>query len=150
MDDRYNRSDANRQDRYQDIDHRDRSRYQDDRIVDRRDNSRSMDDGPHFSDRSDRHTGSRDGRDNWSGGYDKRITPREGTREWDSTARNDRTWQNRDGAIPGQSHMTRGGIASRGGYINTGTSQSLSGALNRQNQLMQSSGLQSGAFGRRY
>lgn len=39
---------------------------------------------------------------------------------------------------------------SRGGYMNTGTSQSLSGALNRQNQLMQGSGLQGGAFGRRY
>lgn len=97
----------------------------------------------------------------------------------------------RDGAIPGQSHIARGGIAgwvsqrtlagfkhrfllshlgalisalftvtalikvfflvtSRGGYMNTGTSQSLSGALNRQNQLMQNSGMQAGAFGRRY
>lgn len=83
----------------------------------------------------------------------------------------------RDGAIPGQSHMARGGMAgyasawisivlytsrgvitflffplfiSRGGYLNTGTSQSLSGALNRQNQLMQGSGMQGGAFGRRY
>lgn len=100
----------------------------------------------------------------------------------------------RDGAIPGQSHMARGGMAgcvvnisisiniylslivdvlsllrqtsqeqpvlsvrtvsfflnSRGGYMNTGTSQSLSGALNRQNQLMQGGGLQGGAFGRRY
>jgi len=90
----------------------------------------------------------------------------------------------RDGAIPGQSHIARGGLArwgvnisciyasffvfslhfdetvsvivsiflstSRGNYMNTGTSQSLSGALNRQNQLMQGSGLQGGAFGRRY
>lgn len=30
MDDRYGRSDLGRQERYQDIDHRDRSRYQDD------------------------------------------------------------------------------------------------------------------------
>lgn len=41
-------------------------------------------------------------------------------------------------------------VRSRGGYMNTGTSQSLSGALNRQNQLMQGSGMQGGAFGRRY
>lgn len=39
---------------------------------------------------------------------------------------------------------------SRGGYMNSGTSQSLSGALNRQNQLMQGGGMQGGAFGRRY
>lgn len=39
---------------------------------------------------------------------------------------------------------------SRGGYIPTGTSQSLSGALNRQNQMMQGSGIQGAAFGRRY
>lgn len=41
-------------------------------------------------------------------------------------------------------------LTSRGGYMGTGTSQSLSGALNRQNQLMQGSGMQGGAFGRRY
>lgn len=41
-------------------------------------------------------------------------------------------------------------FSSRGGYMNTGTSQSLSGALNRQNQLMQGGGMQGGAFGRRY
>lgn len=39
---------------------------------------------------------------------------------------------------------------SRGSYMNSGTSQSLSGALNRQNQLMQGGGMQGGAFGRRY
>ncbi|XP_030289192.1 scaffold attachment factor B1 isoform X2 [Sparus aurata] len=154
MDDRYSRSDFTRQDRYQDIDHRDRGRYQEDIMVDRRDNTRGIGadrDGQHFSDRSERH--GRDGRDSWSGGYDKRINPREGGRDWDSSRKmdGDRPWQARDGAIPGQSHMTRGGIAgSRGGYMNTGTSQSLSGALNRQNQLMQGSGLQGGAFGRRY
>ncbi|XP_070764655.1 scaffold attachment factor B1 isoform X2 [Enoplosus armatus] len=154
MDDRYGRSDFGRQERYQDFDHRDRSRYQDDMVMDRRDNARGIGadrDGQHFSDRSDRH--GREGRDSWSGGYDKRINPREGSRDWDSSRKmdGDRAWQSRDGAIPGQSHMARGGIAGRGGYMNTGTSQSLSGALNRQNQLMQGSGgLQGGAFGRRY
>nr|XP_046247534.1 scaffold attachment factor B1 isoform X2 [Scatophagus argus] len=153
MDDRYGRSDFGRQERYQDFDHRDRGRYQDDMMMDRRDNTRGIGadrDGQHFSDRSDRH--GRDGRDSWSGGYDKRINPREGGRDWDSSRKmdGDRAWQSRDGAIPGQSHMARGGMAGRGGYMNTGTSQSLSGALNRQNQLMQGSGLQGGAFGRRY
>lgn len=42
MDDRYNRSDFGRQERYQDFDHRDRGRYQDDTMLDRRDNSRGM------------------------------------------------------------------------------------------------------------
>lgn len=153
MDDRYGRSDFGRQERYQDFDQRDRGRYQDDMMMDRRDNSRGMGggdrDSQHFSDRSDRH--GRDGRDSWGGGYDKRMNPREGGRDWDSGRKmdGDRAWQSRDGAIPGQSHMARGGMA-RGGYMNTGTSQSLSGALNRQNQLMQGSGLQGGAFGRRY
>ncbi|XP_041647678.1 scaffold attachment factor B1 [Cheilinus undulatus] len=152
IDDRYGRSDFNRQDRYQDFDHRDRGRYQDNMMMDRRDNARGIGaerDGQHF-DRSDRH--GRDGRDSWSGGYDKRMNPREGGRDWDSNRKvdGDRSWQSRDGAIPGQSHMARGGMAGRGGYMNTGTSQSLSGALNRQNQLMQGSGLQGGAFGRRY
>ncbi|KAF7657984.1 hypothetical protein LDENG_00019760 [Lucifuga dentata] len=153
MDDRYGRSDMGRQDRYQDFDHRDRGRYQDDMMMDRRDNSRGIGgdrDGQHFSDRSDRH--GRDGREAWGGGYDKRMNPREGGRDWDSGRKmdGDRTWQSRDGAISGQSHMARGGMASRGNYMNTGTSQSLSGALNRQNQLMQGGGLQGGAFGRRY
>lgn len=40
MDDRYSRSDFNRQDRYQDFDHRDRSRFQDNMGMDRRDNAR--------------------------------------------------------------------------------------------------------------
>ncbi|XP_055364476.1 scaffold attachment factor B1 isoform X2 [Betta splendens] len=150
MDDRYGRTDFGRQERYQDFDHRDRARYQDDMMMDRRDNARGMGsdrDGQHFSDRSDRH-----GRDSWGGSYDKRINPREGGRDWDSGRKmeGDRPWQGRDGAIPGQSHMARGGMQGRGGYMNTGTSQSLSGALNRQNQLMQGSGLQGGAFGRRY
>ncbi|XP_074491541.1 scaffold attachment factor B1 isoform X2 [Sebastes fasciatus] len=154
LDDRYSRSDFNRQERYQDFDHREgRGRYQDDLMMDRRDNTRSVAadrDGQHFSDRSDRH--GREGRDSWSGGYDKRVNSREGGRDWDSSRKVDgeRTWQGRDGAIPGQSHMARGGLASRGSFMNTGTSQSLSGALNRQNQLMQGSGLQGGAFGRRY
>ncbi|XP_071343832.1 scaffold attachment factor B1 [Trachinotus anak] len=153
MDDRYGRSDFGRQERYQDFDHRDRGRYQDDMMMDRRDNARGMGadrDGQHFSDRSDRH--GREGREPWGGGYDKRMNPREGGRDWDSGRKmeGDRTWQSRDGAIPGQSHMARGGMAGRGGYMNTGTSQSLSGALNRQNQLMQGGGLQGGAFGRRY
>ncbi|XP_060889519.1 scaffold attachment factor B1 [Labrus mixtus] len=153
MDDRYGRSDLGRQDRYQDFDHRDRGRYQDNVVADRRDNARGIGadrDGQHF-DRSDRH--SRDGgRDSWSGGYDKRMNAREGSRDWDSSRKvdGDRSWQSRDGAIPGQSHIARGGMTGRGGYMNTGTSQSLSGALNRQNQLMQGSGLQGGAFGRRY
>lgn len=42
MDDRYNRSDMNRQDRYQDFDHRDRGRYQEDGMMDRRDNVRAV------------------------------------------------------------------------------------------------------------
>lgn len=148
MDDRYGRSDFGR---YQDFDHRERGRYQDDMMMDRRDNTRGMGadrDGQHFSDRH-----GRDGRDSWGGGYDKRMNPREGGRDWDSGRKmdGDRPWQGRDGAIPGQSHMARGGMAGgRGGYMNTGTSQSLSGALNRQNQLMQGGGLQGGAFGRRY
>uniref|UniRef100_A0A669EMC6 Scaffold attachment factor B n=1 Tax=Oreochromis niloticus TaxID=8128 RepID=A0A669EMC6_ORENI len=148
MDDRYGRSDFGR---YQDFDHRERGRYQDDMMMDRRDNTRNMGadrDGQHFSERH-----GRDGRDSWGGGYDKRMNPREGGRDWDSNRKmdGDRPWQGRDGAIPGQSHMARGGMAGgRGGYMNTGTSQSLSGALNRQNQLMQGSGLQGGAFGRRY
>ncbi|KAM4547980.1 scaffold attachment factor B1 [Odontesthes bonariensis] len=152
MDDRYGRSDFGRQDRYQDIDHRERSRFQDNVGLDRRDNARGMGtdrDGQHFSERH-----GREGRDSWSGGYDKRMNPREGGRDWDSNRKmdGDRPWQGRDGAIPGQSHMARGGgMAGRGGYMNTGTSQSLSGALNRQNQLMQGGGLQGGgAFGRRY
>ncbi|MEQ2294439.1 hypothetical protein AMECASPLE_003864 [Ameca splendens] len=130
MDDRFGRSDFGRQDRYQDFDHRERGRFQDN--------------GQHFSDRH--------GRESWGGGYDKRMNPREGGRDWDSGRKmdGDRPWQGRDGGIPGQSHMPRGGMAGRGGYMNTGTSQSLSGALNRQNQMMQGSGIQGGAFGRRY
>ncbi|XP_034035643.1 scaffold attachment factor B1 isoform X2 [Thalassophryne amazonica] len=98
MDDRYGR-----QDRYQDFEHRDRGRYQDDVMMDRRDNARG--DGQHFSERH--------GRDSWGGGYDKRVNPREGGRDWDSGRKMDgnRPWQNRDGAIPGQSHMARGGMA---------------------------------------
>ena len=42
MDDRYNRSDTSRTERYQDFDHRDRSRYQDNGMADRRDNSRAV------------------------------------------------------------------------------------------------------------
>ncbi|GAA6083973.1 scaffold attachment factor B1 isoform X1, partial [Tachysurus ichikawai] len=40
----------------------------------------------------------------------------------------------------------------RGGYMQTGTSQSLPGTMNRQNQMMPGgSGVQgAGAFGRRY
>ncbi|XP_070976211.1 scaffold attachment factor B2-like isoform X1 [Oncorhynchus clarkii lewisi] len=160
MDDRYGgRSDFGRQERYQDFDHRDRSRYQDDSVIDRRDTSRAVvadRDSAHFSDRTERH--GRDTRDTWTaaGSYDKRtINPRVG-RDWDSGRKidGDRTWQTgRDGGIPGQSHIgARGGMAGRGGgYMPTGTSQSLSGALNRQNQMMQGSGMQGGgAFGRRY
>uniref|UniRef100_A0A1A8BWS9 Scaffold attachment factor B n=1 Tax=Nothobranchius kadleci TaxID=1051664 RepID=A0A1A8BWS9_NOTKA len=148
MDDRYGRSDFSRQDRYQDFDHRgDRGRFQDDGGMDRRDSARGMGadrDGQHFSDRH--------GRDSWGGGYDKRLNPREGGRDWDSGRKvdGDRPWQGRDGGVSSQSHVPRGGMAGRGGFVNTGTSQSLSGALNRQNQLMQGSALQGGAFGRRY
>lgn len=42
MDDRYGRSDFGRQERYQDIDHRDRGRYQGDMLMDRRDNARGI------------------------------------------------------------------------------------------------------------
>lgn len=43
-------------------------------------------------------------------------------------------------------------VLSRGGYMQTGTSQSLSGTMNRPNQMMQGGGgMQgAGAFGRRY
>ncbi|KAJ7993146.1 hypothetical protein DPEC_G00269400 [Dallia pectoralis] len=159
LDDRYGgRSDFGRTDRFHDIDHRDRGRYQDVSVLDRRDTSRTVGadrDSTHFSDRGDR-TG-KDTRDGWTsaGRFDKRaINPRE-PRDWDSGRKmdGDRTWPTgRDGGIPGQSHMgARGGMANRGGYMPTGTSQSLSGALNRQNQMMQGSGMQGGgAFGRRY
>ncbi|KAL2089815.1 hypothetical protein ACEWY4_014503 [Coilia grayii] len=183
MDERYRGSDFNRQDRYQDFDHRERGgRYQDDVLMDRRDNNpRNMvgaRDGQHFSDR-DRH--GRDSRDSWgggggggggSGGYEKRgggmNASREG-RDWESGRKmdGDRGWQGMptvryvfqrltwcvsgaDRGMPGQTHMGRGGMASRGGYMQTGTSQSMSGALNRPNQMMQGSGMQGGAFGRRY
>ncbi|KAK7889752.1 hypothetical protein WMY93_025312 [Mugilogobius chulae] len=130
LDDRYSRSDSSRQDRFNDFDQRDRSRYQDD-IADRRDRDR---DGPHFSDRH-----GRDGRDSWS----SRMNSRDGGRDWDSRKMDGDRWQSRDSAIPGQSHMGRGAR----GY--SGSSQSLSNALNRQNQLMQGGG-GGGAFGRRY
>ncbi|XP_066503314.1 scaffold attachment factor B1 isoform X2 [Hoplias malabaricus] len=161
MDDRYGRSDFGRQERYQDFDHRDRSRYQDDMMMDR-DGARGGTlpgdrESQHFSDR-DRH--GRDSRDNWGGGgYDKRPVnqarpvPGRDNREWEPGRKieGDRPWQGADRGVPGQSHIPRGGMASRGGYMQTGTSQSLSAALNRQNQMMQGGGLQgSGAFGRRY
>lgn len=137
MDDRYSRSDLGRQDRYHDFDQRDRSRYQDDLGVDRRDTR----------DRDGQNLGRRD---SWSGSFDKRMNSRDGGRDWDSRkVDGDRSWQSRDGAVPGQSHMGRGGMT-RGGLMNTGSSRSLSNALNRQNQLMQGSGMQGGAFGRRY
>ncbi|XP_077441206.1 scaffold attachment factor B1 isoform X2 [Vanacampus margaritifer] len=130
MDDRY-RSDFGRQDRYQDFDHRDRGRYNDDM----RGAGRGMGgDGPNFNDRH--------GRDSWTGGgYDKRMN-RDGGRDWDRKIDGDRPWQGRDG-VPGPSHMGRGGMGGRGGYMSS--SQSLSGALNRQNQTMQG-----GAFNRRF
>ncbi|KAM9461148.1 scaffold attachment factor B1 isoform 2-T2 [Clarias gariepinus] len=164
MDDRYGRSDFGRQDRFQDFDHRDRSRFQDDMFMERRDGPRGGmpgdREGPHFSDR-DRHN--RDSRDNWSGGaYDKRpmntprpVPGRDG-RDWEPGRKmeGDRPWQGPDRGMPGQSHMGRGGMASRGGYMQTGASQSISGTINRQNQMMQGGGgggMQGGgAFGRRY
>ncbi|XP_037554045.1 scaffold attachment factor B1 [Nematolebias whitei] len=143
MDDRYGRSDFGRQD----FDHRDRGRFQDDMSMDRRDNARGIGadrDGQHFSDRH--------GRDSWGGGYEKRMNTREGGRDWDSGRKvdGDRQWQGRDGSLPGPSHVGRGGMAGRGGYMNAGASQSVSGTLNRQSQMMQGSGMQGGAFGRRY
>ncbi|XP_067271872.1 scaffold attachment factor B1 [Pseudorasbora parva] len=160
MDDRYGRSDFGRQDRYQDFDHRDRSRYQDDVMMDRRDNRGGLSgdrDNQHFSDR-DRH--GRDNRDNWGGGFDKRgmnpMRPGPGSRDnrdWEPGRKmdGDRNWQGGDRGVPGQSHMARGGMASRGGYMQTGTTQALAGALNRPNQMIQGSGIQGGgAFGRRY
>lgn len=162
MDDRYGRSDLNRQDRYQDFDHRDRGRYQDDMFMDRRDGPRGGvpgdRDSQHFSDR-DRNN--RDSRDNWGGSnYDKRsinaprpIPGRDG-RDWEAGRKmdGDRPWQGTDRTVPGQSNMARGGMAGRGGYMQSGASQSLSGTINRPNQMMQSgSSMQgTGAFGRRY
>ncbi|MBN3317116.1 SAFB2 factor, partial [Atractosteus spatula] len=154
LDDRYGRSDLGRQDRYQDFDHRDRGRYHDDLLLDRRDGSRGImgdRDGQHFSDRSDRH--GRDARDSWAGGYDKRgLNPSRDGRDWDHGRKmdGDRGWQGGDRGMQGQGHMSRGGMPSRGGYMQGGTSQGLSGALNRQNPMMQSGGMQGGAFGRRY
>ncbi|XP_061539248.1 scaffold attachment factor B1 [Phycodurus eques] len=137
MDDRYNRSDFGRQDRCQDFDQRERGRYQDDM----RGGGRGM-----GGDRDSLNFNDRHGRDSWGGGgYDKRMN-RDGARDWDSGRKmdGDRPWQGRDGGIPGSSHMGgRGGMAGRGGYMNS--SQSLSGALNRQNQTMQG-----GAFNRRF
>ncbi|KAG5850791.1 hypothetical protein ANANG_G00086190 [Anguilla anguilla] len=152
MDDRYGRSDFGRQERYQDFDHRDRGRYQDDMLPDRRDGPRGIvgdRDSQHFSDRGDRH--GRDSRDSW-GGYDKRgLNQSRDGRDWDGRKMDgDRPWQGGDRGIPGQGHIPRGGMAGRGGYVQGGTSQGLSGALNRQNQMMQGGGMQGGAFGRRY
>ncbi|XP_026091571.1 scaffold attachment factor B2-like isoform X3 [Carassius auratus] len=160
MDDRCGRSDLGRQDRYQDFDHRDRSRFPDDMMMDRRVNRGGMHGdriNQHFSDR-DRH--GRDNRDNWAGSFDKRgmnpsrpVPGGRDNRDWEPGRKmdGDRNWQGADRGVPGQSHIARGGMASRGGYIQTGTSQSLSGALNRPNQMMQGSGMQGGgAFGRRY
>ncbi|XP_016131568.1 scaffold attachment factor B1 isoform X3 [Sinocyclocheilus grahami] len=160
MDDRYGRSDLGRQDRYQDFDHRDRSRSQDDMMMDRRDNRGGMQgdrDNQHFSNR-ERH--GRDNRVNWGGSFDKRgmnpsrpVPGGRDNRDWEPGRKmdGDRNWQGADRGVPGQGHMARGGMASRGGYIQTGPSQSLSGALNRPNQVMQGSGMQGGgAFGRRY
>ncbi|XP_051977986.1 scaffold attachment factor B1 [Xyrauchen texanus] len=157
MDDRCGRSDFGRQDRYQDFDHRDRSRYQDDMMIDRRGGLLGDRDNQHFSDR-DRH--SRDNRDNWGGSYDKRgmnptrpVPGSRDNRDWEPGRKmdGDRNWQGPDRGVPGQGHIARGGMASRGGYIPTGTSQSLSGALNRPNQIIPGSGMQGGgAFGRRY
>uniref|UniRef100_A0A9R1SGJ5 Scaffold attachment factor B n=3 Tax=Cyprinus carpio TaxID=7962 RepID=A0A9R1SGJ5_CYPCA len=152
MDDRYGR-----QDRYQDFDHRDRGRYQDDMMMDRRGGMQGDRDNQHFSDR-DRH--GRDNRDNWGGGYDKRgmnpsrpVPGGRDNRDWEPGRKmdGDRNWQGADRGVPGPGHIARGGMASRGGFIQTGTSQSISGALNRPNQIMQGSGIQGGgAFGRRY
>ncbi|XP_051549759.1 scaffold attachment factor B2-like [Myxocyprinus asiaticus] len=159
MDDRYGRSDFGRQDRYQDFDHRDRSRHQEDMMMDRRDNRGGLSgdrDSQHLSDR-DRH--GRDNRDNWGGSYDKRgmnptrPVPGSRDRDWEPGRKmdGDRNWQGADRGVPGPGHIARGGMASRGGYLPTGASPSLSGALNRPNQIMQSSGMQGGgAFGRRY
>ncbi|XP_059399966.1 scaffold attachment factor B2-like isoform X2 [Carassius carassius] len=160
MDDRCGRSDLGRQDRYQDFDHRDRSRFPDDMMMDRRVNRGGMQgdrDNQHFSDR-DRH--GRDNRDNWAGSFDKRgmnpsrpVAGGRDNRDWEPGHKmdGDRNWQGADRGVLGQGHIARGGMASRGGYIQTGTSQSLSGALNRPNQMMQGNGMQGGgAFGRRY
>ncbi|KAJ8277377.1 hypothetical protein GJAV_G00074510 [Gymnothorax javanicus] len=148
MDDRYSR-DFGRQERFNDFDHRDRGRYQDDMLPERRDGPRGMV-GQHFSDRGDRH--GRDSRDSWGGGYEKRgMNPGRDGRDWDGRKMDgDRPWQGADRGMPGQGHMPRGGMAGRGGYMQAGTSQGLSGALNRQNQMMQGGGVQGGAFGRRY
>ncbi|XP_051979952.1 scaffold attachment factor B2-like [Xyrauchen texanus] len=159
MDDRYGRSDFGRQDRYQDFDHRDRSRHQDDMMVDRRENRGGLSgdrDSQHLSDR-DRH--GRDNRDNWGASYEKRVlnatrpVPGSRDRDWEPGRKidGDRNWQGADRGVPGPGHIARGGMASRGGYLPTGASQSLSGALNRPNQIIQGSGMQGGgAFGRRY
>ncbi|TRZ01193.1 hypothetical protein DNTS_035508 [Danionella cerebrum] len=152
MDDRYGRSDFGRPDRYQDFDHR--GNRVDDMMGDRRDGRGGMPGnqvGKHFSDRH-----GRDNRDNWGGGYDKRgmnptrpMTGGRDNRDWEPGRKmdGDRNWQ---GSGPGQGQMARGGMASRGGHIQTGASQSISGALNRPNQTLQGSGIQGGAFGRRY
>ncbi|XP_005989954.1 scaffold attachment factor B1 [Latimeria chalumnae] len=157
MDDRYGHgSDFSRQDRFHDLDHRDRSRFQSDSL-DRRDSSRSMmgeRDGQHYSDR----------RDGWSNfGSEKRmgdgrggmpLTSREG-RDWTGDhgrkidGHQDRSWQGGDrGMTSGQGHMmNRGGaMAGHGGFMAGGNTQGLSGQMNRQSQMMQGGGMQ-GGFG---
>ncbi|XP_062869428.1 scaffold attachment factor B2-like isoform X2 [Trichomycterus rosablanca] len=146
MDDRFGR-----QDRFQDIDHRDRNRVQD-MFMDRRDGPKggmSGDrNGQHFSDR-DRH--SRDSRDNLGGGggFDKRPMNAPG-RDLESGRKmdGDRPWQGSNRGMPGQSSMGRGGMNSRGGFMKSGPSRQMSGNLNRPNQMMQGGG--GGTFNRRY
>uniref|UniRef100_A0A8D0CGV4 Scaffold attachment factor B n=1 Tax=Scleropages formosus TaxID=113540 RepID=A0A8D0CGV4_SCLFO len=131
MDERYGRSDFGRPDRYQDFDHRDRGRYHDDILMDRYVVTKTMIE--------------------YSMSRCFFFTYRDG-RDWDSGRKmdGDRPWQSGDRGMPGQGHMGRGGMPSRRGYMQGGASQGLSGALNRQNQMMQGSGMQGGAFGRRY
>ncbi|KAK6468228.1 scaffold attachment factor B2-like isoform X1 [Huso huso] len=123
-----------------------------------RDGSRSMMGervGPpkHFSDdRSDRH--SRDSRDGWSSGYDKRgLNQTRDSRDWSGDhgrkMDGDRSWQNSD-SHSGQGHMSRGGISGRGSYMQGGSSPGVSGTVNRASQMMPGGGVQGAAFGRRY
>uniref|UniRef100_A0A096MCR6 Scaffold attachment factor B n=1 Tax=Poecilia formosa TaxID=48698 RepID=A0A096MCR6_POEFO len=90
MDDRFGRSDFGRQDRYQDFDHRDRGRFQDDGQ-----NSLVWFEEMHREHQGDNHFSDRHGRDSWGGGYDKRMNPRDGGRDWDSGRKmdGDRPWQ---------------------------------------------------------
>ncbi|EHB15119.1 Scaffold attachment factor B1 [Heterocephalus glaber] len=155
LDERYH-SDFSRQDRFHDFDHRDRGRYPN-HSVDRREGSRSMmgeREGQHYPERHggpERH--SRDSRDSWGYGSDKRMSegrglppPPRDRRDWGEHGRrleDDRAWQGAaDGGMIDRDHkrwqggersmsghsgpghmMNRGGMSGRGSFAPGGASR---------------------------